>query len=84
MPKPSKLLLPRKTTPQIGFTSDNQPTQKQIQLQKPHPQTGLIKVSPPHQQDNENPLTLVQQLQDPNLNISNIDLSLAFYSVKLN
>ena len=84
MSESSKLLPPKETLHHIGFISNNQQTQKDTQHQKIHPQTGLSKVSPPLQQDNEHSSTQVQQPKDPNLNISNIDLCESFYSIKLN
>ena len=92
MPKPYKWTLSGKTAPQKDFTLNNQSTQKDIQPQKqlklsvPHqeaqPEIRLIIASPPLQQNNVHPTSPAQQ--DPNLNISNIDLCILLHPADIN
>ena len=92
MPKPHKRTSSGKTAPQKDFMLNNQSTQKDIQPQKhlkqlephqkPQLEIGLTTANPPLQQNNEHPISL-SQLQDPKLNIANIDLHSAFYSIQL-
>ena len=95
MPKPYKRTPFRRIVHQKNATPRFQPTDRDIQAQKQlklklsrqhqlsQPLPGQITPDPPLPQNNEHSTSSTQQLQDPNLNIPDIDLRSVFYSIQL-